>query len=45
MIKFVCLLGFLKSSSTTRLYHGRVPELTSKNYEGAATQGTVQGGQ
>ena len=22
---FVCLLGFLTSSSTTRLYHGRAP--------------------
>ena len=26
---FVCLLGFLTSSSTTTLYRGRVPRLTS----------------
>ena len=26
-----CLVGFLTSSSTTRLYRGRVPRLTSDN--------------
>ena len=29
---FVCLFGFLTSSSTTRLYRGRVPRLTSDNF-------------
>ena len=29
---FVWLVGFLMSSSTTRLYRGRVPELTSDNF-------------
>ena len=29
---FVCLFGFLTSSSSTRLYRGRVPRLTSDNF-------------
>ena len=29
---FVCLFAFLTSSSTTRLYRGRVPRLTSDNF-------------
>ena len=29
---FVCSFGFLTSSSTTRLYRGRVPRLTSDNF-------------
>ena len=28
----ICLFGFLTSSSTTRLYRGRVPRLTSDNF-------------
>ena len=32
VIFFVCLVGFLTSSSTTRLYRGRVPRLTSDNF-------------
>ena len=28
----VCLVGFLTSSSTTRLYLGRAPRLTSDNF-------------
>ena len=38
----VCLVGFLRSSSTTRLYHGRVPRLTSDNFC-AATHETERG--
>ena len=30
--KVFCLFGFLTSSSTTRLYSGRVPKLTSDNF-------------
>ena len=29
---FVCLFGLITSSSTTRLYRGRVPRLTSSNF-------------
>ena len=35
---FVCLFRFLTSSSTTRLYRGRVPRLTSDNYKCCHTQ-------
>ena len=28
----VCLVGFLTPSSSTRLYHGRIPRLTSDNF-------------
>ena len=38
-----CLLGFLTSSSTTRLYHGRVPRLTSDNF--TCCQNTRQSGE
>ena len=29
--EFICLFGFLTSSSTTGLYRGQVPRLTSDN--------------
>ena len=32
VIRFVCLVGFLTSSSASRLYRGRVPRLTSDNF-------------
>ena len=31
--RFVCLVGFLTSSLTTRLYHERVPRMTYDNYK------------
>ena len=39
---FVCLVGFLTSSSTTRVYRGRVPRLTFDNLF-AATHQTERG--
>ena len=36
---FVWLVGFLTSSSTTRLYHGRGPRLTSDNFMCCHTRG------
>ena len=35
------LFGFLASSSTTRLYHGRVPRLTSDNFTSYHTRDRV----
>ena len=32
LMLFVCLVGFSTSSSTTRLYRGRAPRLTSANF-------------
>ena len=32
MLLLVCLVGFLTSSTTTKLYRGRVPRLTSDNF-------------
>ena len=40
---FVWLVGFLTSSSTTRLYRGRVPRLTSDNFLRAAAHETELG--
>ena len=37
---FICLFGFLTSSSTTRLYRGRYPRLTSGS---AVTHETERG--
>ena len=36
--EFVRFFGFLPSSSTTRLYHGRAPRLTSDNFKGSKTR-------
>ena len=37
------LVGFLTSSSTTRLYRGQAPRLTSDNFSSAATHETERG--
>ena len=39
--RFVCLVGFLTSSSTTRLYRGRVPKLASDNFTCCHTRDRV----
>ena len=38
---FVCLFGFLTSSSITRLYRGRVPKLASDNFTCCHTRDRV----
>ena len=38
LLSFICLVGFLTSSSRTRLYHRRVPRLMSHNFMCCHTQ-------
>ena len=41
--RFVWLIGFLTSSSATRLYRGRVPRLTSDNFKCSHTRDRAWG--